>query len=232
MFFLLASTSMTICICVSQYIAVISQTKKLMTSTNCFAMVVIVWVISFCIAFGPIVKWGRYKFNDIIYECKLPRTTNVSEKLHNAAIIVYAFILPFFTMLFTYTAIIRKFQHHCVHMLQTEQIMSTTQSRMNLTYNLERKICFTMVIGIVTFLLCRTPLFIYILLLTMQVIGRLDFLGQLAFWAVYLHSTANPFIYAYKHVEYRETLNEIQRSIRVKMKSVLMSDNFTPASEK
>ncbi|CAB4013972.1 high-affinity lysophosphatidic acid receptor-like [Paramuricea clavata] len=232
LFFALASTSMMVCISVSQYFAVTSPMKKIMTNTNCFMIVLSGWVISFLIALGPIMRWGRYEFTDTIYDCNAAHTTRILEMSYNITLMVYAFILPFLTMLFTYTAILRAFREHSVRMLQTELIMSTSQSSMNVSVSIETKICFTVVIVVVTFLLCRTPFFIYLFLITMRVISSSDFLGQLAFWAIYLHSATDPFIYAFKHVEYRETLNEIQMNINKTFKSIFVrDDDYTQAIE-
>lgn len=223
---------MMVCISVSQYFAVTSPFKKIMSNTKCFMIVLCGWVISFVIALGPIMRWGRYEFTDTIYDCNAPHTTRILEMSYNITLMVYAFTLPFLTMLFTYTAILRAFRDHSARTLQTELIMSTSQSSMNVSVSIETKICFTVVIVVVTFLLCRTPFFIYLFLITMRVISSSDFLGQLAFWAIYLHSATDPFIYAFKHLEYRETLSEIQTNINNTFKSIFVRDNdYTQAIE-
>ena len=215
---------MMVCISISQYFAVTSPMKKIITNTNCFTIVLCGWLVSLVIALGPIMRWGRYEFTDTIYDCNAAHTTRSLEMSYNITLMIYAFTFPFLTMLFTYTAILRAYREHSAHMLQTEIIMSTSQSSMNVSVSIETKICFTVVIVVVTFLLCRTPFFIYLFLITMRVISSSDFLGQLAFWAIYLHSATDPFIYAFKHVEYRETLSEIQMNINKTFKSVFVKD--------
>ena len=223
---------MMVCISVSQYFAVTSPMKKIMTNTKCFMIVFCGWILSFVIAVGPLLRWGRYEFTDTIYDCNAAHTTRTLEISYNISLMVYAFALPFLIMLFNYTAILRAFRDHSVRMLQTELIMSTSQNSMNVSVSIETKICFIVVIVVVTFLLCRTPFFIYLFLITMRVISSSDFLGQLAFWAIYLHSATDPFIYAFKHVEYRDTLSEIQMNINKTFKSAFVRDNhYTQAIE-
>ena len=139
---------------------------------------------------------------------------------YNITLMVYGFTLPFLTMLFTYTVILRAFRDHTIRMAKTAMIVSTSQSSMNVSVSIETKICFTVVIVVVTFLICRTPFFIYLCLITMRSISSSDFLGQLAFWAIYLHSATDPFIYAFRHTEYRETMREIQMNINRTLKSI------------
>ena len=45
------------------------------------------------------------------------------------------------------------------------------------------------------------------------------FLGQLSFWANYLHSACDPFIYAFKHPEYQDTLKDIARKFKIAITS-------------
>lgn len=230
LFFALASSSMMVCISVSQYYAVTSPMKK-MTNSKCFMIVLICWVISLVIALGPVMRWGRYEFTDTIYDCNAVYTTQTLEMSYNITLMVYGFALPFLTMLFTYTAILRAFRDHSVRVLQTDLLMSTPHSSMNVSVSIETKICFTVVIVVVTFLLCRTSFFIYLFLITMRIISSSDFLGQLAFWAIYLHSATDPFIYAFKQVEYRDTLSEIQTNINKTFKSVFVRNDYTQAIE-
>lgn len=211
---------MMVCISVSQYFAVISPLKKVMTNSKSLLTVVCGWLIAFLLALGPIMRWGRYEFTDTIYDCHVDHSNRVLEMSYNITLMVYGFTLPFLTMLFTYTVILRAFRDHTIRMAKTAMIVSTSQSSMNVSVSIETKICFTVVIVVVTFLICRTPFFIYLCLITMRSISSSDFLGQLAFWAIYLHSATDPFIYAFRHTEYRETMREIQMNINRTLKSI------------
>lgn len=218
---------MMVCISISQYFAVVSPLKKIMTNSKSLLIVVCGWTVAFVLALGPIMHWGRYEFTDTIYDCHADHTSRILEMSYNITLMVYGFTLPFLTMLFTYTAILKALRDHSVRMAQTQLIMSTSQSSMNVSVSIETKICFTVVIVVITFLICRTPFFIYLCLITMRFINATDFLGQLAFWAIYLHSATDPFIYAFKHVEYRETLKEIQININRTLKSVFLRNDYT-----
>lgn len=211
-----------VCISTSQYFVVKSPMKTVMTNSKSLLTVVSGWLMAFILAFGPIMHWGRYEFTDTIYDCRVDHSSRVLEMSYNITLMVYGFTLPFLTILFTYTAILRAFRDHKIRMAQSEMIMSTSQSSMNVSVSIETKICFTVVVVVITFLICRTPFFVYLCLITIRVVSSSDYLGQLAFWAIYLHSATDPFIYAFKHIEFRETLKEIQMSINRTLKSVFI----------
>ena len=83
--------------------------------------------------------------------------------------------------------------------------------------SLETKLRLTMSILVLTFLVCRTPFFVF--LTTKDLDHPPDFLGQLSFWAIYLHSACDPFIYAFKHPEYQDTLKDIARKFKIAITS-------------
>ena len=95
---------------------------------------------------------------------------------------------------------------------------------------LETKLRLTMSILVLTFLVCRTPFFVF--LTTKDLDHPPDFLGQLSFWAIYLHSACDPFIYAFKHPEYQDTLKDIARKFKIAITSTFCYCMSKDANEK
>ena len=85
--------------------------------------------------------------------------------------------------------------------------------------SLETKLRMTMSFVVLTFLVCRTPFFVFLVITTKDLDHPPDFLGQLSFWAIYLHSACDPFIYAFKHPEYQDTLKDIARKFKIAITS-------------
>lgn len=205
---------LTICsLCVYQYVSVVLPMNKSLTNFRCLVMVLCAWVISIFVATGPAIHWGRYEFTSNIFNCEYYHTTNRAEISYNVTMMFCGYLFPCIFMIFTYVSILRALHKHQARMAVTSSISPAPVAGAPVT--LETKLRMTMSVVVLTFLVCRTPFFVFLLLTTKDLEHSPDFLGQLSFWAIYLHSACDPFIYAFKHTEYQDTLKDIIRTFRL-----------------
>ena len=187
--------------------------NKFLTNFRCLVMVLCAWVTSIFLATGPALHWGRYEFTSNIFNCEYYHTTNNAEISYNITLIICGYLFPCAFMLFSYFSILRALHKHQSRMAVTASISPAPVA--GAPVSLETKLCMTMSVVFLTFLVCRTPFFVFLVLATYDLGHSPDFLGQLSFWAIYLHSACDPFIYAFKHTEYQETLKDILRTFRL-----------------
>ena len=177
-------------------------------------MVLCAWAISIFLAIGPVLYWGRYEFTSNIFNCEYYHTTKEAEISYNITLMLCGYLFPCAFMLFSYLSVLRALHKHQSRMaVYTSSISPAPAAGSPVT--LETKLCMTMSVVFLTFLVCRTPFFVFLVLATYDLGNPPDFLGQLSFWAIYLHSACDPFIYAFKHTEFQETLRDILRTFRL-----------------
>ena len=177
-------------------------------------MVLCAWTISIFLAIGPVLYWGRYEFTSNIFNCEYYHTTKEAEISYNITLMLCGYLFPCAFMLFSYLSVLRALHKHQSRMaVYTSSITPAPAAGSPVT--LETKLCMTMSVVFLTFLVCRTPFFVFLVLATYDLGNPPDFLGQLSFWAIYLHSACDPFIYAFKHTEFQETLRDILRTFRL-----------------
>ena len=206
---------LTICsVCVYQYVSVVLPLNKSLTNFRCLVMVLCAWTISIFLAIGPVLYWGRYEFTSNIFNCEYYHTTKEAEISYNITLMLCGYLFPCAFMLFSYLNVLRALQKHQSRMaVYTSSISPAPAAGSPVT--LETKLCMTMSVVFLTFVVCRTPFFVFLVLATYDLGNPPDFLGQLSFWAIYLHSACDPFIYAFKHTEFQETLRDILRTFRL-----------------
>ena len=177
-------------------------------------MVLCAWTISIFLAIGPVLYWGRYEFTSNIFNCEYYHTTKEAEISYNITLMLCGYLFPCAFMLFSYLSVLRALHKHQSRMaVYTSSITPAPAAGSPVT--LETKLCMTMSVVFLTFVVCRTPFFVFLVLATYDLGNPPDFLGQLSFWAIYLHSACDPFIYAFKHTEFQETLRDILRTFRL-----------------
>ena len=216
-FFAMANVLIICSLCVYQYISVVLPMNKSLTNFRCLVMVLCAWAISVFLAVGPIMQWGRYEFTSNIFNCEYYHTTREAEFSYNITLMFSGYLFPCGFMVFSYVSILRALQQHHSRMAVTSSISPAPVEGAPVT--LETKLYMTISVVFLTFLICRTPFFIFLLLVTSNLGYSPDFLGQLSFWAIYLHSACDPFIYAFKHTEYQDTLKEILKTFRLALLS-------------
>lgn len=205
---------LTICsLCVYQYVSVVLPMNKSLTNFRCLVMVLCAWVISIFLATGPAMHWGRYEFTSNIFNCEYYQTTNNAEISYNITLMFCGYLFPCVFMLFSYVSILRALHKHHSRMAVTSSISPAPVQGAPVT--LETKLCMTISFVFLTFIVCRTPFFVFLVFATYDLGHSPDFVGQLSFWAIYLHSACDPFIYAFKHTEYQDTLKDILRTFRL-----------------
>ena len=209
----MASVLIISSLCVFQFVSVALPMNKSLTNFRCLVMVLCAWSISILLATGPITHWGRYEFTSNIFNCDYYHTTSKAEVSYNIALMLCGYLIPFGFMVFCYVNILRALQKHHSRTAVTSSISSAPVE--GAPVSLETKLCMTLSIVFLAFLVCRTPFFIFLLLSTYDLGYSADFLGQLSFWAMYLHSACDPFIYAFKHTEYQNTLKDIFGTFRL-----------------
>ena len=123
---------------------------------------------------------------------------------------VAGYLLPLFVMIFSYASIFAALHKHSSRMTKTTSSISNNGAAIPAG----TKLRVTVLLIFLTLLVCRTPFFVYLVFVVIQPSASIDFLSQLSFWAIYLHSASNPFIFTFKHVEYQETLKEIYSTCR------------------
>ena len=117
----------------------------------------------------------------------------------------------------SYVSILRALHEHQSRMAVTSSISPAPVA--GAPVSLETKLRMTMSIAVLTFLVCRTPFFVFLVITTKDLDYPPDFWGQLSFWAIYLHSACDPFIYAFKHPGYHDTLKDIAREFKIAITS-------------
>ena len=211
--FSMASVLIICSLCVYQYVSVVLPMNKSLTNFRCLIMVLCAWAISVFLATGPIMYWGRYEFTSTIFNCEYYHTTKNAEISYNITLMFCGYLFPCFFMLFSYVSILRALHKHHSCSAVTSSISPAPVEGAPVT--LETKLFMTMSVVFLTFLVCRTPFFVFLVLTTYDLGHFSDFLGQLSFWAIYLHSACDPFIYAFKHTEYQDTLKDILGTFRL-----------------
>ena len=212
--FAMASVLNICSLCVYQYLSVVLPMNKCLTNFRCLVMVLCAWGVAIFFATGPAVLWGRYEFTSNIFNCEYYHSTSLAQVSYNITMMFCGYLLPLTFMLFAYVSIFKALHEHKSRIAITSSISPAPVE--GAAVSTETKLCMTLAIVFVTFLICRTPFFLFLLLTTRDLENSpADFLGQLSFWAIYLHSACDPFIYAFKHTEYQETLKDILATIRV-----------------
>lgn len=211
--FAMASVLLICSLCVYQYVSEVLPMNKSLTNFRCLVMVLCAWAISIFLAVGPIMHWGRYEFSSNIFNCEYYHTTDSAEVSYNITLMFCGYLFPCVSMLFSYISILRALNKNPSRMAVASSISPAPVEGAPVT--LETKLCMTMSIVFLTFLVCRTPFFVFLVIVTYDLKNSPDFLGQLSFWAIYLHSACDPFIYAFKHTEYQDTLREILKTFRL-----------------
>ena len=209
---------LTICsLCVFQYVSVVLPMNKSLTNFRCLFMVLCAWVISIFLAMGPAIQWGRYEFTSNIFNCEYYHSTNRADISYNITMMLCGYLFPCVFMIFSYVSILRALHEHQSRMAVTSSISPAPVA--GAPVSLETKLRMTMSFVVLTFLVCRTPFFVFLVITTKDLDHPPDFLGQLSFWAIYLHSACDPFIYAFKHPEYQDTLKDIARKFKIAITS-------------
>ena len=209
---------LTICsLCVFQYVSVVLPMNKSLTTFRCLVMVLCAWVISVFLATGPAIQWGRYEFTSNIFNCEYYHSTNRADISYNITMMLCGYLFPCVFMIFSYVSILRALHEHQSRMAVTSSISPAPVA--GAPVSLETKLRMTMSFVVLTFLVCRTPFFVFLVITTKDLDHPPDFLGQLSFWAIYLHSACDPFIYAFKHPEYQDTLKDIARKFKIAITS-------------
>lgn len=190
-----------------QYVAIVLPFEKMMTNFRCLLMILGVWTISCFLAIGPVMHWGRYEFTSNIFNCDYFHSNHKAEMSYDITLMIAGYLLPLFIMIFSYSSIFAALHKHNKRMAKTSSILSAPNE--GTAISADTKLRVTVVLIFLTLLVCRTPFFVYLVFVVVQPSASVDFLSQLSFWAIYLHSASNPFIFTFKHVEYQETLKEI-----------------------
>jgi hypothetical protein len=206
-FFSLASV-LTICtMSIFQYVSIVMPLEKMITNFRCLLMILGVWIISGFLAIGPLVHWGRYEFTSNIFNCDYYHSNQKAAISYDVTLMVAGFAFPLIIMIFSYSNIFIALRKHSSRMTKTTTISSVPAEGAAISAG--TKILITVLLVFLTFLVCRTPFFVYLVFVVVDPKFPVDFLSQLSFWAVYLHSASNPFIFTFKHAEYQETLKDI-----------------------
>ena len=209
---------LTICsLCVFQYVSVVLPMNKSLTNFRCLVMVLCAWVISIFLATGPAIQWGRYEFTSNIFNCEYYHSANRADISYNITVMLCGYLFPGVFMIFSYVSILRALHEHQSRMAVTSSISPAPVA--GAPVSLETKLRMTMSIVVLTFLVCRTPFFVFLVITTKDLDYPPDFWGQLSFWAIYLQSACDPFIYAFKHPGYQDTLKDIARKFKIAITS-------------
>lgn len=216
---------LTICIiCIYQYVSVVFPLDKaLLTGGRCVAMVICAWVIAVFLATGPTVRWGRYEFTSNIFNCEYYHTNRSAEISYGVTLMVCGYIFPLLVMIFVYVSIFKALREHSSRMSMTSTISTAPVD--GGAVSIEFKLCITTLLVFLTFLVCRTPFFAFLVLSIKSETGAPDFLGQLSFWAIYLHSACDPFLFAFKHAEYQDTLKDAGRTFWLMLRACCVWKN-------
>ncbi|KXJ21153.1 rhodopsin [Exaiptasia diaphana] len=197
---------------VFQYVSIVLPFERMMTNFRCLLMILGVWIVSGFLATGPIMHWGRYEFTSNIFNCDYFHSNHKAEISYDITLMVAGYLLPLFVMIFSYTSIFAALHKHSSRMTRTTSSSSITSAGAAISAGTKLRV--TVLLIFLTLLVCRTPFFVYLVFVVAQPSVSIDFLSQLSFWAIYLHSASNPFIFTFKHVEYQETLKEIYSTCR------------------
>ena len=220
--FALASILTVSAICIFQYVSVVMPLDKvLLTGGRCVAMVTCAWVIALFLAAGPTVRWGRYEFTSNIFNCENAHTSRSAEISYAVMLIFCGFLFPLGVMIFAYVSIFKALRAHSSRMSET----TTSSPADDVAVSMETKICVGMVLTFVVFLVCRTPFFLMLVFSIRDRAGAPDSITQLSFWAIYLHSACDPFLFALKLSEYKDTLKEVGSTFCLALKSCLPRTN-------
>lgn len=181
--------------------------ERMITNFRCLLMLLGVWILSGFLATGPIAFWGRYEFTSNIFNCDYYHSNQKSETSYAITLMLAGFAFPLVIMIFSYVNIFIALRKHSSRMTKTTTISSVPAE--GAVVSAETKLRITVLLIFLTFLVCRTPFFVYLVFVVTDPSLPVDFLSQLSFWAIYLHSASNPFIFTFKHAEYQDTLKDI-----------------------
>lgn len=215
-----------------QYVSIVLPFEKMMTNFRCLLMILGVWIVSGFLAVGPVVHWGRYEFTSNIFNCDYFHSNHKGEISYDITLMIAGYILPLFVMIFSYASIFAALHKHDNRMTKTASISSAPSEGTSISAGTKLRV--TVLLIFLTLLVCRTPFFVYLVFVVVQPTASIDFLSQLSFWAIYLHSASNPFIFTFKHVEYQETLKEIYNTCKGTMARLCYSgveDGLKPNSQ-
>ena len=210
--FAMASVLIICAICVYQYASIVKPFDKTFTNLRCLAMVLCAWLIALFLALGPAVSWGRYEFTSNIFDCEYFHANYGAVISYNITLIICGYGFPLIIIVFSYVCVFKALKVHKTRMSRT-----TAKTSIAAEGNISpsSRICMNIFIVVLVFLVCRTPLFVYLVYITKYPDHSFDVLGQLSFWAIFLHSACDPFVYALKNSDYRDTLAEICGALRL-----------------
>mgnify|MGYP001798259575 CR=1 FL=1 len=205
--FAVTSALIMCAISVYQYACSVMPSGRIFTNVRCLVMVLCAWLIALFLALGPAINWGRYEATSQIFNCEYFHASLGAITSYNVTLIICGYGFPLGVIMFSYTA--RKCRK-----LRLSKPSSTNDA---ITLPLSES-CMSVFVVVFVFIVCRTPLCLYLIFVTRYPNQSFDVLGQLSFWAIYLHSACNPFIYAFKQLDYRNSLAEIYGTLRLALR--------------
>lgn len=199
----------------------IKRPLQLRASTKSLKLIGFIWAVSIGIALGPLVGWSEFSHvhghKQCIPKSILSPTTNDFSYL--AVLLFVGFFLPLISMVYCYTSIfIETLSHHKRlnnNSIRGESATSARRAkprgrngrRGSVSY--DWGILKTVFVVVTTFILCWTPLVVYISFnFTRNATPPLE-LSQIAFMMAYIQSILNPVIYALRHDLFRKQFKSV-----------------------
>ena len=197
---------LTICsLCVFQYVSVVLPMNKSLTNLRCLVMVLRAWIISIFLATGPAIRNGG-AINSIQTFSTTYIITLQTEQIFPTTLPWCFAVIFFLVSSAAWTPIAHG--SDVIHLARTGR-------RCSRFFGNETEfdsVNFGSDISGLSYSVFR-------LLDNQRFRPSTRFLGQLSFWAIYLHSACHPFIYAFKHPEYQDTLKDIARKFKIAITS-------------
>lgn len=199
----------------------IRRPLQLRASTKSLKLIGFIWAISIGIAVGPLLGWSQYSHVHGHKQC-VPasiRPSTSKDFSYLAVLLFVGFFLPLISMVYCYTAIfIETLSHH--KRLNSNSIRGESaanrkprtggaRSRRRGSVSYDWGILKTVFVVVTTFIVCWTPLVVYISYNFTHNSTPSVTLSQIAFMMAYIQSILNPVIYALRHDLFRTQFKSV-----------------------
>ncbi|XP_020035265.1 probable G-protein coupled receptor 45 [Castor canadensis] len=223
-FFVLEGVAILLIISVDRFLIIVQRQDKL-NPRRAKVIIVVSWVLSFCISVPSLTGWTFVEVPARAPQCVLGYTEFPADRAYVVTLVVAVFFVPFGVMLCSYMCILNTVRKNAVRVhnqsdsLDLRQLTRAglrrlqRQQQVSLDLSFKTKAFTTILILFVGFSFCWLPHSVYSLL---SVFSRRFYYSSSFYttstcvlWLSYLKSVFNPIVYCWRIKKFREACIEL-----------------------
>jgi hypothetical protein len=195
---------------VNRYFRIVKprQYKKIFGGNRAVVFLVLVWILVAVIVISPpLFGWARFEFHPgtSLYMCILYFETKFREVSFLLTILVFYVILSLIVMAISYVQVSKTIRNHNLQLAGTMRL----NRRLSTISVEEIRITKTLFVLVLAFTICWIPVYTAVSVIRTGV-GSLPQAGSVfASYMIFITSSINPFIYAFKNKAFRQEFKNI-----------------------